>query len=102
MAFIAFLGCDGSGKSAVISGLAEQLDKAGIPVALGHWRPKPLTLKGDGSAKPSDDPHGLPPRGLVSSILKLSWLWSNWWAGWFQGLQAASRNGVLLFDRYHV
>ncbi len=25
----------------------------------------------------------------------------NWWAGWLRGLAAASRGGVLLFDRYH-
>jgi len=51
---------------------------------------------------PSDDPHGLRPRGRVSSVLKLGWLWTNWWIAWLLGLRASSRNGIVLYDRYHA
>jgi thymidylate kinase len=103
MPFIAFLGCDGSGKSAVIRGVTEQLQARGIAVTLGHWRPKAIAISGSSETPiAADDPHGLPPRGFLSSILKLGWLWLNWWIGWFRDLRAASRAGVVLFDRYHA
>jgi thymidylate kinase len=101
MPFIAFLGCDGSGKSAVIRGVAERLTADGHPVALGHWRPKPFGSS-QGPSPAADDPHGQAPRGLVTSVLKLGWLWLNWWVAWFQHLRRASRDGYLLFDRYHA
>ncbi|MES2659811.1 MAG: hypothetical protein V4689_14425 [Verrucomicrobiota bacterium] len=101
MPFIAFLGCDGSGKSAVIKAVSGRLDESGTAVTQGHWRPQALTRRVEVPAIPADNPHGLPPRGLVSSILKLGWLWLNWWKGWYQGLRKASRGGVVLFDRYH-
>ena len=100
MSFIAFLGCDGSGKSAVIQGITEQLETKGHPVTLGHWRPKPFASS-SGSSATADDPHGQVPRGFVSSILKLGWLWLNWRVAWFQHLRRDSRKSFVLFDRYH-
>lgn len=102
MAFIAFLGCDGSGKSAVIEQLSARLQSEGEDVWCGHWRPQPFAQEGSGSHLASaDDPHGQVPRGLFSSTLKLGWLWLNWWVGWFCGLRSKSRQGVLIYDRYH-
>ena len=49
----------------------------------------------------ADDPHGQPPRGLTASVLKLGWLWLNWWLAWFQTLRHGCRRGYLIFDRYH-
>jgi thymidylate kinase len=101
MPFIAFLGCDGSGKSAVIEAVTAVMEKQGHQVTRGHWRPAPFASP----HKPTiaaDDPHGLPPRGQLSSIVKLAWLWLNWWAGWFTTLRIASKNGIVLFDRYHA
>ena len=37
----------------------------------------------------------------MKSILKLAWLWFNWWLGWWRGLRNASRDGLVLFDRFH-
>jgi thymidylate kinase len=101
MPFIAFLGCDGSGKSAVIQGVTVRLEAEGHSVTLGHWRPKPFTSVSGSTPSAADDPHGQVPRGFASSILKLGWLWLNWWAAWLRYLRRASRSGYVLFDRYH-
>jgi thymidylate kinase len=101
MPFIAFLGCDGSGKSAVIDGLAARLTADGHAVTHGHWRPKPFATGDNPSSPAADNPHGQHPRGVVSSILKLGWLWLNWWVAWFQFVRRDCRRGYLLFDRYH-
>lgn len=102
MPFIAFLGCDGSGKSAVIQGVAMRLVAEGHPVTLGHWRPKPFASSSNSTPSAADDPHGQSPRGFVSSILKLGWLWLNWWAAWFLHLRRDCHKGFALFDRYHA
>lgn len=103
MPFIAFLGCDGSGKSAVIEQVAARLESSGIPVTRGHWRPVAFSLENPGSAiQAADDPHGQTPRGTLTSILKLGWLWLNWWTGWWKWLGKKSAAGVILFDRYHA
>jgi|688.fasta_scaffold123364_2 thymidylate kinase len=102
MSFIAFLGCDGSGKSAVIAGVTEHLEKQGVTVTCGHWRPQALDQGSEAAAATADDPHGQLPRGTISSIFKLGWLWLNWWLGWFRFLKEKSASGVVLFDRYHA
>ena len=101
MPFIAFLGCDGSGKSAVIDGLKSLLEAEGHQVTLGHWRPKAFGTASSTASQAADDPHGQSPRGFAASVLKLGWLWLNWWAAWFRHLRTNSRSGFVLFDRYH-
>lgn len=100
--FISFLGCDGSGKLAVIAGVTEYLANRGVKVTHGHWRPQALDGGNAAAAATADDPHGQVPRGGFSSILKLGWLWLNWWGGWWLFLRKASKDGVVLFDRYHA
>ncbi|MFZ9935720.1 MAG: hypothetical protein ACO3JG_01535 [Luteolibacter sp.] len=104
--FLSFLGCDGSGKSAVIAGVTERLRAQGVTVVLGHWRPVALdgmnTAAGGHGHFNADDPHGQVLRGTLSSVLKLGWLWLNWWGGWWNYLRKASMDGVVLFDRYHA
>jgi thymidylate kinase len=103
MPFIAFLGCDGSGKSAVITGVGERLRARGLSVVHGHWMPKALHRQPAVNRSSSvEDPHGLPPRGALVSALKLMWLAANWWLAWWRGLRRSSRGGVVLFDRYHA
>ena len=103
MAFIAFLGCDGSGKSAVLDRVTERTRAEGITVFRGHWRPRVVDSgESQNSRTAADDPHGQQPRGTVSSIMKLGWLWLNWWVGWWKLLSSQSRCGLVLFDRYHA
>jgi thymidylate kinase len=102
MPLFAFLGCDGSGKSAVITGVTERLEKLGVKVTCGHWRPQALDPGSEAAAATADDPHGQVPRCMMTSVIKLSWLWLNWWLGWFRFLKERSASGVVLFDRYHA
>ena len=100
MPFIAFLGCDGSGKSAVIQGLSATLISEGAKVSLGHWRPRAF-CSSSGASNAAENPHGQSPHGFAASVLKLSWLWLNWWAAWLRGLWNQARSGYVFFDRYH-
>lgn len=103
MPFLAFLGCDGSGKSAVIEGVTRLLEERELTVTPGHWRPVAVARgSGPDAGGAADDPHGQSPRGAISSMLKLGWLWLNWWGGWWGHLRNASKTGVVLFDRYHA
>ena len=103
MAFIAFLGCDGSGKTTVIERVVEEFSRSGTPVARGHWRPDCLKFSRRRVAESQiENPRNQIPRGKFASIIKLGWIWINWWIGWFFHLRGASRRGHVVFDRYHV
>jgi len=100
--FLAFLGCDGSGKSAVVSELKDRLEASGTQVICGHWRPKAFTNKfNENGLANAVDPHGQASRDILSSFAKLGWLWLNWWVGWWLVLRRARRDGFVLFDRFH-
>lgn len=102
MPFIVFLGCDGSGKSTVISSVSERLKQADQRVLLAHWRPRPIQKKMSTEALVNaEDPHGKRAYGPLASFAKLCWIWLNWWAGWFGGMRRAARQGFLIFDRFH-
>lgn len=100
MPFIAFLGCDGSGKSAVIDAVARRVEEEGVDLERGHWRPSAI-----GSSNPdakAATPHDQAPRGRIGSIFKLLWLWCNWWLGITFRFRKANTKGIILFDRYHA
>jgi thymidylate kinase len=103
MPFIAFLGCDGSGKSAVIAAITRMVRAEGLEVTHGHWRPVALsTAASEPAVGNAEDPHGQKPRGAAASIAKLGWLGLNWWLGWFRFLRGKARAGLVIFDRYHA
>jgi hypothetical protein len=93
MPFIAFLGCDGCGKSAVIAALATGSRAKGVAVATGHWRPFPFRGRGSAGTGSADNPHGAEPRGGIASVVKLLWLWLNWWVGWWGACGERRRGG---------
>jgi thymidylate kinase len=101
MPFIAFLGCDGSGKSSVIEGVAAEMSGRGVSVTRGHWRPSPWD-SGRPQTGSAEDPHGNPPRGALSSLMKLGWVAISWWSGWCLGLRKKAGRGLVIFDRYHA
>ena len=102
MPFVSFLGCDGSGKSAVLQQVSDRLRSEGCTVTCGHWRPKAFTVESSENAlATAEDPHGQIPRGMASSLLKLGWLWLNWWLGWWKSLRKERNKGFVLFDRFH-
>lgn len=86
----------------MISGVTERLQAAGCPVTTGHWRPLALDRNGRNAGASANAPHGQEPRDVLTSILKLGWLWLNWWIAWWRFLRRASKNGVVLFDRFHA
>lgn len=103
MTFIAFLGCDGSGKSAVISRVTAYFHDMDTAVVHGHWRPVAFASEKTGEKQATaEDPHGQKVRNPVSSVLKLGWLWLNWWIGWHRQLRVPGDGGIILYDRYHA
>jgi len=98
--FIAFLGCDGSGKSAVIQGIKSHLEAAGYRVYLGHWMPRAVAVSYTRTEN-VENPHGKKPRGIVLSVLKLFWIWLNWRVTWARFATTTPRYHFVLFDRYH-
>ena len=103
MPFIAFLGCDGSGKSAVLDRVTERARDVGLEVVRGHWRPRAIgNRNAEDAAGHAETPHDQEPRGTLSSVIKLGWLWANWWMGWWKHLGRQSKHGLVLFDRYHA
>jgi thymidylate kinase len=97
--WIAVLGPDGSGKSTVLQEVCELL-KTTIPRRqIFHWRPAVLK-PGNPEAGPVTDPHGQTPRSLPVSLVKLLFLFVDWWLGyWMRIVPLSSRLTFCLFDR---
>ncbi len=105
MPWLACLGLDGSGKSSVLSALAERLenDYWSRGVRLGHWSPGVLRRRGKSAQGPVTDPHGRRARGRFMSILKLAHVVADWWIGYASDLARFRREYVyLLYDRHYV
>ena len=68
--WIAIMGPDGAGKSAVIEALRKQFMFAYDKVKCFHLRPKVLR-RGKETNEVVTDPHGKPPRGMLLSIAKV-------------------------------
>lgn len=106
-AVVAILGVDGVGKSTVIDRIMPVLQQAthgGCTVK--HLRPRllpPLSrLKGRVSQEVADDPHGSKPAGWLGSMVRITWLASDYVLGYWLRVRplVARKPGIALFDRY--
>ena len=98
--WIAIMGPDGAGKSAVIDAVRQQFKFAYHKVKCFHLRPKSLR-PGRDTQQVVTDPHGKPPRGLLASVLKVFFLIADYWLGYALKIAPAMRRSQLIvFDRY--
>ena len=98
--WVALMGPDGSGKSAIISAISQQFTAAYREVRLFHLRPKSLR-RHTSSGKAVTDPHGRPPRGLLASLAKGVDRAADYFVGYFfQVAPAMRRSQLIIFDRY--
>ncbi|HTD47394.1 MAG TPA: thymidylate kinase-like protein [bacterium] len=95
---VAFLGLDGSGKSAVIARTMEALGIFFSSAKRYHLRP---SLGAHGG----DDTPGLeyePARGPILSLAKLGLWWTDYWLGYALDIfPRLVRSTLVLFDRYY-
>ncbi|BCL60055.1 hypothetical protein DGMP_07480 [Desulfomarina profundi] len=94
---ICFLGADGSGKSTVISAVANELQ--GTTKIIAHYHLKPTWGKQENSSHPVTNPHAKPARSALFSAGKIIfWLFTYWIDRFFHG----HKNPTLkIWDRYY-
>lgn len=98
--WIAFLGPDGVGKSAVIQELQHRFEPAFDAITLFHFRPGFRSQRVD--RPPVTRPHAQRPRSLLVSLGKLLyWLVDCWYGYLFVIRPGKRREGLILFDRYY-
>ncbi len=98
--WIAFLGPDGVGKSAVIDRLRPVYGTHMSHPRCFHFRPHFRTQGVNGA--PVLQPHAEAPRCLFISLCKLVYWLADCWAGYlFTIRRVKRRSGVVLFDRYY-
>jgi thymidylate kinase len=97
---VAVLGPDGSGKTSVGDAVELRLAPAFRRVGREHFLP--WWLRTRRNAGPVTDPHGAPPRGPVSSTLKLAYYLAEAWLGHALRVWPAKvRSTLVLFDRHY-
>ncbi len=96
---VAVLGTDGTGKSALIAALTEQLAPAFDGVHQFHLRPRLVRPQ---PAKGPWQPHMRPPYGRLMSLVKLAGMLADYTAGYRARLRPLlRRRALVLFDRYY-
>mgnify|MGYP002479177151 CR=1 FL=1 len=101
------LGPDGSGKSTLARKLKEAFSdqkRTIIPSLVFHWAPssKFQVEQGNQNGIPGVIPYRLPPRGRLSSLLKLAYLFCKFWLGYIISIRPLlSRTGIIIGDRYY-
>ncbi len=97
--FVAVLGTDGTGKSALIAALSEHLGPRFAAVQPFHLRPR--LVRPQHTAGPWQ-PHARPPYGPVMSLVKLAAMLADYAGGYRLRLRPLLRRSTLvLFDRYY-
>jgi thymidylate kinase len=97
--WIALLGCDGAGKSAVIEQTSVALTSSFSSLRQFHLRPHFGLAE---ERPPVTNPHGMPARSLMVSLGKLLYLIADYWTGyWFLVRPRLNSAGLVIFDRYY-
>jgi thymidylate kinase len=97
--WVVLLGPDGAGKSSVIAGLERSRWTGFSGCETYHLRPT-FWLK-QKTPVANCDPHGLPARGTLVTLLKLFYLLvANWLAYWAKVEPQLNDGKLVLFDRY--
>ncbi len=100
--WIAFLGPDGSGKSALIEALTDVGQLAFRKIRSYHLRPGLLLAGRSGAGSAVTDPHALPARPLFASLAKLALFWCDYVGGyWLRVRPQLVRSTLVIFDRYY-
>lgn len=98
--WIAFIGPDGCGKSAVIDATTAEFAPAFQRIVRFHLRPKWLPARGSSSV-PVTQPHGKPARGWFYSVSKILYLFFDYWLGYLTAVRRETmRTRLVIFDRY--
>jgi thymidylate kinase len=99
--FVVFLGPDGSGKSSVIERVVVNLAPAFSGTRYMHLRPR-LGLSTVENNPPVVDPHGQPPRGWLSSVVKVVYFFFDYTFGYLLKIRPLLvRSTLVVFDRYY-
>ncbi len=94
---VVVLGPDGAGKSTILDLLAAEPPSWSTGAVLRHLKPSVIHRQ----TKDTSDPHGVPPRGLVSSVIKCFYWLFEYTAGYYLFVRPDREAGKLvLFDRY--
>lgn len=95
---IAILGVDGAGKSAVAANLPAHMASLCQRARVFHYRP----FWGRARRRPTAcDPHQQRPRGAVLSLVKIAFVWLDYWVSWVSVIRPAkARSTLIVFDRY--
>lgn len=102
--WVAFLGPDGSGKSAVIAGLLPLVSSYFRRVQFQHLRPSVGSRRPkDGPSSTVEDPHGRPERSRLGSWAKLAYYLADAWLGFFFFIVPGRvRSTWVVYDRWLV
>jgi thymidylate kinase len=98
---VVLLGPDGAGKSSVIEALGPKLEPALPRNVCWGFAPPLLSLLRQ-RKRTTNQPHGLPARSLVTSLMRLGY-WFAYHMFSFVGLRLAlARSTLVLYDRHFV
>ncbi|MCW5799227.1 MAG: hypothetical protein KIT40_12050 [Nitrospira sp.] len=97
---VVLLGSDGVGKSTIMDRIVRELEPAFRRTNTYHLWPAFGSL--GRMPTPVTNPHGLAPRGLGASLLKLSWWWVVFTVGYLiEVLPRLVGSTLVVFDRYY-
>jgi thymidylate kinase len=98
--WVALLGPDGAGKSAVIKRMSGKLSIAFDGIQEFHFRPRFQSCRHDQPAV--TQPHAQPPRSALISSLKLLYWLADCWFGYLGIVRPArAHSQLVIFDRYY-